>query len=157
MTHDGNVKSALFATWSSLLDSTNGASVSARSLARGLARRWGRVSSFCGAATDDGPSTDLEDILKKTGIRYSKSLLFPPDDTYSLFLYKDENVQNFVFRGRDRSLMPSDRDVELYLGLFEDSLRDSPEDIVVTYGGGRFGDRLHESARKHVCKIVFLL
>lgn len=147
----------LFASWHFYLDSSNGASVSARELSRALSCRGWDVKTFCGPAVDNPDVSNVAEVLKSHGIKATQKLRDSGVVPFSIDAFNDDGIRSLVFRPDDDSYVPSPLTGEVFLEFFRRSLIKIKPDVVLTYGGYWMASKLVSAIRSSGAKSVFFL
>ncbi len=147
----------LFTSWHFYLDSSNGASISARELLRALVGRGWDVKTFCGSLVDNPNISDVGKVLTSHGIKATQVVDRLKTSPYAIETFNDSGIRSLVYCPQDSSAIPSKLTGERFLEYLKVVLEEFQPDYVMTYGGYWMAPRTLEIIRRSGAKSVFLL
>lgn len=147
----------LFTSWHFLLDSSNGASISAWELLRGLRQIGWDVQVLCGSALDSGGGVDLKMFLGRRGVEYKTIVPQTREVPFQIDQFFDSGINFLVFSSTPFELEPKRAIGELFLLTHRRALWKKRPDVVLTYGGFWTSPRLLAESRRYGAKTVFML
>lgn len=152
-----SARRVLFASWHFYLDSSNGASISARELLRALCRNGWDVKTFCGPAVDNSGVSNVAGVLKSHGVSTTRRFLDSGKAPFAIDAFDDQGIRSLIFRPENYSDVPDPLTGEIFIEFFRRSLAKIKPDIVVTYGGYWMAPKMIDLIRDSGAKTVFLL